>query len=334
MPKGLSFGLLMRTATITDQLSQHANALAPKFREDLPLAVSYIEKILSANSGEFEFQVKTEPTAGIGTQPHTSVAARAKGEASIKAKLGRRALNENLDVPDLETSKRVIGDGIGVRLVLNSPQIMDDTFSHILAALNDGSALITEIHNYHDENLASYLTSEQFSELKLAAIQAAKQAANRSGGVISGQVHIKEKPQPSGYTSLNLKFLIFPHGVVKSDGAVNRGIPVELQIRGEKVDELANAEHIYYDVLRFKKIDAGNNPKLRQIVESLKSLNNEQIIKLRQYLREWYAYARNLELTEPDRPLFSHTKNHPALPARFPFREVLSIENVAETQGL
>ena len=317
-PNGLTYQLLMHSSAMADKFSQHADMLAHKYREDLPLAVRHMEKILTPNSDNDEFHAKFE--------------SRAKSPSGIDAKLKRRAFNENLDLPDLENLKRHIGDGIGLRLVLKDPNMMNGIISRVISSLSDGTALITKIRDYHDKNLPSYITPEQADELKRAADQAARLAVERTAGKINVRVDDKEKGQPSGYTSLNLKFLIFPDGLVNSDGHANVGIPVELQIRGLKIDELAKIEHIYYDVLRLKYVDVVNNPKLQQFVEALKDLNHGQKEELRNYLSEWYAYARTLELNDPDQPLFSDPNREPSLPPTFPHREVLSIENAVAAQ--
>ena len=84
------------------------------------------------------------------------------------------------------------------------------------------------------------------------------------------------------------------------------GAVSELQIRGKAINELAESEHIIYDLREGKDLINGNPEKaailgdLPEIIKNIyKDKDNQQQKLLSQYLTECYAYARKTELKEP-----------------------------------
>jgi len=87
----------------------------------------------------------------------------------------------------------------------------------------------------------------------------------------------------------------------------------EYQIRGKHVNELAEIEHIPYDLRQGKDISKGI-PALRRIFEPVKTaaqaMDDAQYAQYNAYLADMYEYSRMLEMgLKPAKPKFPEGLN-------------------------
>lgn len=186
-------------------------------------------------------------------------------------------------------AKAKVEDGYGARLILDdvSPANMEKLMQHFIESVKRGDIEITEIENYNGANknfLAKnepYFTTDQVQELQKVA----------------GGITLREKPKASGYTAVQLK--IRPRN----------GEVMELQIRGNYMDQVANWEHIPYDLRQGKDIARGNNQTgilTSDIKNAIEKLSDEQYNLYQKYVYDNYIYARakecKLSIPQPEFP--------------------------------
>ena len=193
----------------------------------------------------------------------------------------------------IEDARKIIKDLLGFKLVLKdaSQENADKIFTKICDAIKNGLK-ITAIDNYRGNNSTPYFTDDQVKHI-IAHYQ-----HNNPGA----KPIILKTPStlvtPSGYTTFQMK-------LVSKDGHF-----VEFQIRGAWVNELAQVEHIPYDLREGKSLSHGideleeHYAPLKKIVYSMSSAEYEQY---NNYLAQMYSYARQCELgnkwkTKPELP--------------------------------
>lgn len=217
-------------------------------------------------------------------QASTKISNAAKSEALKELHIERKKISTQS-----ATAKSKVGDGYGTRLILDdvSPKNIEKLINHFIDSVKRGDIEITEIENYNGANpkLANkntpYFSTEQIKELQK----------------ISSHATLKEKPKTSGYTAVQLK--IRPK---------NREI-MELQIRGKYIDEVANWEHLPYDLRQGKDIAKGNNKSgilTAGIKKAIEKLTETEYNLYQKYVYDNYMYARaketNVVMTEPKFP--------------------------------
>jgi hypothetical protein len=262
-----------------------------------------------------------------------SVKGRYKGKSSIYDKLNRiiKELNEEIDklkqepnstTPemqakikkmiakrdgirnDLNIAREQIYDLIGTRLVLDdaSPAQMDKIVSSLVKAIEEGKITVTSVSNYRGSYGNPYFSDTHIEMLKLAA-----QKRGQSIKFLEGPKETKA----SGYTTTQMN-------ITHKNGALG-----EFQIRGSHINELAEFEHIPYDLRQGKDLSRGIR-KIGELFEPVKrattSLSKEEYAVYQDYLARMYEYSRQLEMG-----LFAKKPEFPQ-----GMDEILRVENLGQ----
>ncbi|RYZ40902.1 MAG: SH3 domain-containing protein [Myxococcaceae bacterium] len=237
------------------------------------------------------------------------VQARAKDPVSAANRLQRAVENFGAKVTTVEQAIANLWDAIGTRLVLSdtSPKAMGRVVGKLAEAIRRGELEVTEINNLHGPEGKPYFTPQHLEKLQVAAAQAGK------------ALRINEsKLMESGYTVV-CAYLKHANGV--------RG---ELQIIGQRVLGIANAEHIPYDVSLGKPLvrnvpeaaKAELNILIKPVETAMASMTKAQEVLYLEYLNKSYIHARMMELGQPSSP--------PPLPSGL--NPVLSIERIHDLE--
>lgn len=200
-------------------------------------------------------------------------------------------------------AKGKVEDLLGARLTLDdiSDKNIDKLVNALAEAARKGEIEILEIENYRGINSKYkgendfYLTEAQVEKL-----------AN-----VSGNTDFVFKPKASGYTATQLK-------VKPKNGKV-----LELQIRGKKVDEFADIEHIPYDLSQGKDISKNNNQigiLLSKVQKTIQTMKKEDFARYQEYMYENYIHAQRVEKGLPSKA--------PQLPEGID--GILSVENIQQ----
>ncbi len=193
---------------------------------------------------------------------------RTKSIRSIVSKLKRKSTNEELS-PDL------VKDGLGIRFITSGRTNTNQIVNELTRLIKSGEIEILEIENYHGVGVIPYLNQNQVNTL----VQNQKRKSINPKVLKGEDLH-----KDSGYTTtqLNVRF---------RDGTL-----AELQIRGNRVQEISELEHIAYDVRKGKDLtNLEKIHKYKKYIREIKLLTNTQYDLYRTYLQEFYAYARKLE---------------------------------------
>ena len=195
---------------------------------------------------------------------------------------------------DSDFSKSKVEDMHGARLILEdlSPAEINKLVNALYKAVKRGDIEITEIENYrgfnkiYSKHNEFYFNKEQIAKLK-TAIDEVNQKNPNTNEVINGLAP-RNQGKKRGYTSLQIK--IKPKNVK---------IPIEFQIRGSRVHEVAEWEHIPYDFIQGKDVARCNNRLgifLTDVKKTIRGLSKEQIETYNKYIYDNYIYAQTTEL--------------------------------------
>lgn len=207
-------------------------------------------------------------------------------------------------INDYDTVRNTIQDAFGARLVMDdtSPAAIAKVHKSLLNAIDSGEIKILEINNYQGEGGMPYFSSAQVKQLQAHCrrqgyelmIISDVNAPKGKEGTYKKDYNSKKAVKASGYTTCQLN-------IQHKNGVIS-----EFQIRGKHINELAESEHIFYDISQNKDLSKGN-PAIKQLTDPLvavvKEMNaegNEEIKKAySEYLTECYKYARMQELNIP-----------------------------------
>lgn len=200
------------------------------------------------------------------------------------------------------------GDVAGQRVVV-SKEIEKNTeifVENVIKGVENDEYIITTIENYAAEDGQLYLSSDQVQRLKDAC---------RKKGI---EVIYQETYKDSGYTTAQMN-LIYKNNV-----------HAELQFRGDKVNVLAEREHILYDIREKKDIAKGNKDvenMLQPIYDALKVIDEDDNLKKihNEYLQKNYKYCREVEMTGSSQIDLSMDKSLP---------EVLDLANIEKLEKM
>ncbi len=192
-------------------------------------------------------------------------------------------------------------DVFGARLVMEdcSPASVSKVFNALLEGIDSGKFKVLEINNYQGAGGIPYFSSAQIKQLQahcrrkgydvkiVSDVNAPKGREAEYQNAFNSAKAIKQ----SGYTTCQMN-------IEHSNGVIS-----EFQIRGKHINELAESEHIFYDISQNKDLSRGN-PQIKRItdplvkvVEEMNAKGNEHIKEAySKYLTECYKYARMQEL--------------------------------------
>lgn len=231
------------------------------------------------------------------------VQARAKDPVSAANRLERAIDRFGKTVDKLDDVLPNLWDAIGTRVVLKDAANIDGVVDALAKAIKSGDLVITELNNLHGPGGTPYFSPQQLERLQQAAAAAGKPLRiNQS------------KLMDSGYT------------VVTAYTHHAGGVRGELQIIGKKVLELADLEHIPYDLSLGKPLVRAIPPDavadmqriVKPIEEVVRTWDKAKWEAYNGYLNEAYKHARNQELGIPSKP--------PKLPDGFP--ESVSVDGL------
>lgn len=174
-------------------------------------------------------------------------------------------------------ANQLIPDATGFRFIINngSEEEMDSVVDAIKQACDEGIIFPGYFFNHGDRPYCNTKHCEIFNEIGF------KSPATKRN---------------NGYTALNMYFY-------NQDGQ-----KLELQIMGPKIAELAKAEHPFINFF-----ERGKATKQEKIIPNLdaalRKLDQNQILQLREYIRQCYHYTRMLEL--------GIIEKRPSLPGNF-----------------
>lgn len=192
-------------------------------------------------------------------------------------------------------------DVFGARLVMDdcSPASVSKVFNALLQGIDSGKFKILEINNYQGAGGIPYFSSAQIKQIQshcrrqgydvkiVSDVNAPKGREAEYQNAFNSAKAIKQ----SGYTTCQMN-------IEHSNGVIS-----EFQIRGKHINDLAESEHIFYDISQNKDLSRGN-PQIKlitdplvKVVEEMNAKGNEHIKEAySKYLTECYKYARMQEL--------------------------------------
>ncbi|WNG26898.1 hypothetical protein F0U62_24920 [Cystobacter fuscus] len=287
--------------------SQQAKGVAAKTQDKTPAEMVKLAELIHPDCvRELESAKQQMATLfdGLG-----SVQGRVKDPVSAGNRLQRAQERFGATVTNPEQAKSNLWDAVGTRLVLSdtSPAGMDKTAARIADGIRSGKLDIFEFNNLHGPGGKPYFTPEH--------IQMMRQAAAESGKPLRVN---ESKLMDTGYT---VACGYLNHG---------NGVKGELQIIGPRTLELANVEHIPYDVSLGKPlvrdVPEAAKPKIQSLVapieNAMSGMSEAQKKSYDQYMNQSYIHARNQELGVASTP--------PRLPPGL--SEDLSAENIKRVQ--
>lgn len=212
-------------------------------------------------------------------------------------------------INDYDTVHNTIQDSFGARLVMDdtSPAAVAKVHRDLLNAIDEGRFEILEINNYQGEGGIPYFSSVQIKQIQehcrrqgynvriISDVNAPKGKETEYNQAYNSNKAVKQ----SGYTTCQMN-IRHKNGVIS-----------EFQIRGKHINNLAESEHIFYDISEGKDVSRGNSA-IKQLVSPLEDAvhnmaprdKDGNLIKpltpeytaYRNYLTECYKHARNIEL--------------------------------------
>jgi ppGpp synthetase/RelA/SpoT-type nucleotidyltranferase len=241
---------------------------------------------------------------------------RVKSPESMAQKLSRYLTNGKIAPETANTAEGVLwglGDGIGLRGVISGN--IEEGFDNVITALSErakqGEIVITEIENYNGGYpYMDFDTGKRQGHIyKLASADAIGRTKVRGAEAFPRLkiTNAKEATKPSGFTEVQIKFLIPEIGL---------NTPIELQLRGVFVNLVAEVEHVFYEVEQAKMAGGKSlNDKVKKrlgdryfenLYAAMQALNSGQRAALNEYKTEFYQHARLIEQgqrsTPPRRP--------------------------------
>ncbi len=233
-------------------------------------------------------------------------------EKSIADKLRVKAFGKNKPISLPEQAMVNVGDGIGSRLILSdtSPGGIQTFVDSLSLAIRDGRLWVSEIQNLQGPRGKPYLSDVQIAQLK-KAFEESTQKDQYTFQVVSGADAIRK----GGYTSLHLNIL---H---------KNGLEGELQVRGAKINVLAEAEHLLYDARQGKEVASSHfSPEVAKIRSTYRNLEPGLMDSYSNYLRDLWIAARRAELGE--------VTGTPELPKELSHLPELAMENIQSALAL
>jgi len=195
---------------------------------------------------------------------------------------------------NIKTAFEKVTDLFGARGVTNgSDAATDEIIDNLTREIGTkgSSVVITEIRNYRGEiggkTITPYLKGEHISQIL---------KAKTAVGIKNISVHVREgKGKVSdGYTAAHIL-------------GIKRGIPFELQIKGNLVKQIDDGTHLLHEIDQGKPLKLIDK-RLGKITELYRSLSEEQVKRYKNYIAKAYKAARDAELAGnpvikfPDKP--------------------------------
>ena len=199
--------------------------------------------------------------------------------AQQEAEIKRLTSEKNRLISSMQAGMARFGDAQGARIVMDnpSPEKVEKLTQNLIQGIKNGEIEVIDFENYGKSNESTYFTQEQIERI-----------SDASGGE-NDRINPLPKAKKSNYTTSQM--------VLK----LKNGTYLELQIRGEKINDLAEAEHILYKIREGEGGPATVERAYKEVMSD-PALNE----KYEKYISEYYDYSRKLEMgqkaTQPELP--------------------------------
>ncbi len=286
-----------------DTIRQHALAIEAEGKKMAEGAAHDIASLYGLKVPKGASKIKLED----GIELHF----RGKGVESIYDKLSRKVLKGDTPINDLKQAQDLIGDLVGTRIIMDnpSPQNIQNFVNKLCNGIQDGNFKVKVIENYSNGS-TRYLDDAHYNQIREAVIDAGYERELRTAGISN-----MNKDSKSGYVTAQFD-------IVHSNGAKG-----ELQIRGKKMNDNAEIEHIPYDIRTGKNIGK-NIPELEKFYEPVQDAvtmmrRNGLDNIYEKYIMKCYRYIRQFEEGK-----IQGEFSLPKLPAELQDYSILSLENL------
>lgn len=191
------------------------------------------------------------------------------------AEIQRLTAEKERLIGNMQAAMARFGDAQGARIVMDNPtpEKTEELTQNIIKGIEKGDIEVIDFENYGKDDDSTYFTREQIERISEA-----------SGGG-NDKINPLPKVKASNYTTTQM--------VLK----LKNGTYLELQIRGEKINDLAEAEHILYKIREGEGGPATVEKAYKQVMS-----NPELNKKYEQYVSEYYDYSRKLEMGQDTKP--------------------------------
>lgn len=191
------------------------------------------------------------------------------------AEIQRLTAEKERLIGNMQAAMARFGDAQGARIVMDNPtpEKTEELTQNIIKGIEKGDIEVIDFENYGKDDESTYFTREQIERISEA-----------SGGG-NDKINPLPKVKASNYTTTQM--------VLK----LKNGTYLELQIRGEKINDLAEAEHILYKIREGEGGPATVEKAYKQVMS-----NPELNKKYEQYVSEYYDYSRKLEMGQNAKP--------------------------------
>ncbi len=254
---------------------------------------------------------------------------RGKTYDSVLTKLLRKDFsaftNGQPGIDRLNRSLEAIGDGIGARLTLRAnangliePRLIQDFVDQVVIDIRNGNR-VTEILNYRPRNGAAppYLNDAQVQQIVRADADYLAHLRQTGGpdAMIPQPIVVRNSATDgvaSGYTAFHMNI------------RYRSGVQAEFQIRGPRVSQTAEIEHLFYDIKAGKPLGERylRIPAFARAAEDYRGLSEVQRNLFNRYIEQRMIYARRIESGE-----IPATTIAPGLPLGLP--PSISLDNLA-----
>lgn len=229
---------------------------------------------------------------GIRPATKEEIANEVKRLSDLKAK----------ELEKTELVREKIQDSVGMRIVLDdtSEEAVNKVFKDLLKGIDSGEIKLLSFSNYCGKGLQPYFSSAQVKQLRQHCLKKGYEPefdspvnVEKSSPNYKETYHPKKAEKESGYTTTQMN-------IQHKNGLVS-----ELQIRGKHINELAEVEHIVYDIREGKDLSKGD-PKIKSLISDIERLvkemdkpeNAEMKKNFSDYLTKCYEFARKSETGE------------------------------------
>ena len=242
-----------------------------KYREkgEQGLIKKYFRKVL-----DYDRLIRKYETGNFSPEEIAEGKALRTPEGTARMIKSLQKAKENL-IQNKQTAMRRFGDSQGARIVMDNPtpEKIEQLTQQIIAGIEKGEIEILDFENYGKNMESTYFTQEQILRIKEA-----------SGGN-NENINPLPKAKKSNYTTSQMTIRL------------KNGTYLELQIRGEKINELAEAEHILYKIR-----EGEGGPAAVETAYNKVLADNDIRTSYEQYISEWYDFSRQSEMGLATKP--------------------------------
>ena len=175
-------------------------------------------------------------------------------------------------------AKALVGDGIGMRLVLDHPaaEVMNRVTAELVEMIRQKKVTVIRIENYSGPDAPPYLSEGNIARV----VQVGK-----TQEVPPQLLPAKEAERSSGYTTAHFDLM------------TNAGAKVELQVRGVLLEQLDQIQQIYYDWKTHKPVSSRwqNNSKVIEMRSIFATMTLPQRRDYESYLENGFTFVREFE---------------------------------------